>query len=171
MASFIDGKLYAPYFIFLRCAGRYSDADLLRWFGLTGYRPVKSTSRLGRDGVLADDGLWTMLADDWYYTLWHMPTTRPTLAELAESCDVFACSVGDCDHSFDFVYYRDGRLVRRYVVEDPDFRGGRVAENFGEPLPGEPTAFAETDEMRIVPSIAASLGIRTDYGERDVRVR
>src|SRR5262249_33388438 len=77
----------------------------------------------------------------WYYTLWHMRSTRPTLQALGRSCDVFACSIGDCDHSFDFVYYRGGRLVRQYVVEDPDFRGGRVVENTGEPLPGEAAAF------------------------------
>ena len=45
-----------------------------------------------------------MVADDWHYTLWHMPSTRPALQALGRGCDVFACSVGDCDRSFDFAY-------------------------------------------------------------------
>jgi hypothetical protein len=167
---FVHGELHAPYFIFLRCAGLYSDADLLHRFGLATYRPASTASRLTRYAILADDGEWTLLADDWYYTLWHMPSTRPTLALLGEHCDVFACSVGDCDHSFDFVYYRDSRLVRKYVVEDPHFRGGSVVENTGEPLPGETAAFGHTDEVRIVLAVAASLGIKTDYAEHDIRV-
>jgi hypothetical protein len=166
----IRGRLHAPYFIFVRGEGRYSDADLLRLFGLSTYRPTKLPRRLERHAILADDGSWVMVADDWYYTLWHMPSTRPALQALGQTCDVFACSVGDCDHSFDFVYYRGGSLVRRYVVEDPDFRGGRVVEDTGEPLPGEAAAFAESDEMGIVLGVAASLGIRTDYAEGDLRV-
>ena len=167
---FINGQLHAPYFIFVRGAGRYSDAELLRLFGLSAYRPMKSSHHSGHHAILGDDGPWTMIADDWHYTLWYMPTTRPALQELGQSCDVFACSVGDCDHSFDFEYYSSGRLVRRYVVADPDFRGGVVVENTGRPLLGEPAAFRESDELRRVLAVAASLGIRTDYAEGDVRV-
>jgi len=167
---FIHGELHAPYFIFLRSVGKYSDTDLLERFGLSTYRPRKGAPRRGRYAVLADDGQWTLLADDWNYTLWHLPSTRPALAALGEKWDVFACSVGDCDRSFDFVYYRDARLVRRFVVADPDFRGGDVVENVGEPLPGESTAFKQPDEMKIVLGIATSLGIKTDYTEQEIRV-
>jgi hypothetical protein len=168
----IHGRLHAPYFIFVRDERRYADADWLRLFGLGSYLPTQSAPRLGRYAVLADDGSWTMIADDWYYTLWHMPSTRPVLHRLGRrrGCEVFAGSVGDCDRSFDFVYYSEGRLVRRYVVVDPDFRGGRVAENTGEPLPGEADAFSEPDELSVVLSVAASLGIKTDYTDRDLRV-
>jgi len=129
-------ELHVPYYIFLKCAGRYADADLLRRFGLVNYCrvPADNTQHLRQHAILADDGPWTLLADDWYYTLWHLPTTRPMLEELAQQCDVFACSVGDCDRSFDFVYYRDGRLVRKYVVTDPHFRGRVLVQNVGYPL-------------------------------------
>lgn len=166
----VGGRLHAPYFIFLRGEGRYSDADLLRLFGLSAYRPTESPDRHGRYAILADDGRWTMLADDWRYTLWHMPSTRPSLEALAKNCDVFAGSVGDCDRSFDFVFYSGGRLSRRYAVADPDFRGGGVVEDSGTPLPGEAAAFREKDELALVLGVAAALGIRTDYAEQDLRV-
>ena len=165
---FIRGELHARTSSSYGVPG-YSDADLLQRLGLSAYRATNYLG-VGRYAVLADDGEWTMIADDWYYTLWHMPSTRPALEELGRSCDVFAGSVGDCDRSFVFVYYQSGRLVRRYVVADPDFRGGSVVENTGLPLPGEAAAFREADELKIVLGVAASLGIRADYSERDVRV-
>jgi hypothetical protein len=166
---FARGSLHAPYFSFLRCR-RYTDAELLSRFGLPGYRLARATTRLSRYAVLGDDGEWTMIADDWFYTLWHMSSTRPEIEVLAGECDVFACSVGDCDRSFDFVYYRDGRLVRKYVVADPHFQGGVVTEDFGDRLPGEAAAFTESDEVRIALGIAASLGIKIDYAVHEARV-
>lgn len=173
MASWLfpQGGLHAPYFIFLRCAGRYSDADLLTKFGLGKYLPATAAvADRGRYAILADDGQWTLLADDWFYTLWHLPETRPTIEALAQECDIFACSVGECDRSFDFVYYHQSRLIRKYVVEDPHFRGGVVVQNVGYPLPAEAAALQLEDETNIVLAIAASLGIKTNYTESDVRI-
>jgi hypothetical protein len=167
---FVHGALHTPYFIFLRCGGNYSDRELLNQFGLNTYRPTKAPQRFMDYAILANDGEWTLIADDWHYTLWHMPSTRPTLATLGQTFDVFACSVGDSDRSYDFVYYRGSQLVRKFVVADPDYRGGVVVEKFGEPLPGESAAFKKDGELEIVLGIAASLGIKTDYTERDCRV-
>ena len=120
--------------------------------------------------IIANDNQWTLIADDWLYTLWHMPSTRPALISLAESCDVFACSVGDSDQGFDFVYYENSRLIRRYVVEQHYDHPKRVVEDIGVPLPGEASAFEQSDELKIVLAIASSLGIKTDYTEQDLRV-
>lgn len=169
-ALFVSGRLHSPYFIFVRDEGNLSDADLLRLFGLAAYRPTRTPEHFGRHAVLANEGPWTMIADDWCYTLWHLRSTRPTLEELGRSYDLFAGSVGECDHSFDFVYYSGGRLARRYVVEDPEFRGGSVVEDAGAPLPGESAAFKEKDELNIVLGVAASLGIRTEYAAHEIRV-
>jgi hypothetical protein len=168
-SDFIRGTLHAPHYIFVRDAGGHSDAHLLLLFGLTGYRATQSPRRPGRFALLAGDGAWTMLADDWLYTLWSRPTTDQAIHQLGQTHDVFACSVGDSDHSFDFVYYRGGRVVRRYVVVDPDYRGGRVVVNTGEPIPGEAAAFRERDEWRIVIAIVAALGIRSNYTAEEIR--
>jgi hypothetical protein len=164
------GILHSPYFIFMRCAGTYSDADLLHKFGLTNYTRTRKVPGFGPYTLIAHDGTWTMLADDWRYTLWHMESTRPAIATLAKSFETYACSVGDCDRSFDFIYYHEGRLVRKYVVTDPDFRGGRVVENVGHALPGESDAFQHKYESRIVLAIATSLGIQVPCDESQVRI-
>jgi hypothetical protein len=106
-----------------------------------------------------------MVADDCSYTLWHMSSTGQAIHQLGQAFDVFAASVGDCDCSLDFEYYRDGRVTRRYVADDR----GRVVENLGEPLPGEAAAFREITELRIVRAIAASLGIRVNHTAQELR--
>lgn len=166
----INGRLYSPYLICIRSEGYFSDADLLSLFGLHGYHPPADPDRFRRHALLVDAGAWTVLADDWYYTLWNMSETRPTIAALGESWDVFACSVGDTDRSFDFVYYQGSQLVRRYVVEDPHARGRVVVVDEGNPLPGEAAAFSATNGTERVLGVAQSLGIPTVYNEQDVRV-
>ncbi|MCP4359372.1 MAG: hypothetical protein GY796_15265 [Chloroflexi bacterium] len=112
-----------------------------------------------------------LLADNWYYSLWHNPSTRPTIEQLAASFDVFACSVGDCDDSFDFVYYQNAQLVRKYVVTDPHFRGGSVTEDVGKPFPAESDILANTsNQLTMVLKLASSLGIKTDYKDHDLRI-
>jgi hypothetical protein len=165
-----DGSLGSPYLICVRAGGALPDAEILQLFGLLDYERVEPTRPLRRQAVLADAGGWTVLADDWYYTLWHMPGTRPTIASLGTFWDVFAASVGDSDRSFDFEYYRGGRLVRRHVVVDPHYRGGEVAEDDGAPLPGETAALLAADEWQKVLGVARAIGVPTAYNERDVRV-
>jgi hypothetical protein len=165
-----DGRINSPYLICVNADGVLSDVTLLQLFGLLDYERVDPARGLRRHALLADGGGWTVLADDWYYTLWHMPETRPTIASLGASWDVFAGSVGDSDRSFDFAYYQDGRLVRRYVVEDPHYRGGVVIADEGEPLPGEAEALREADEWQKVLGVARAIGVPTAYNERDVRV-
>lgn len=166
-----DGCISSPYLICIRADGALSDATLLQLFGLLDYTRVELARARRRRAVLVDAGEWTVLVDDWHYTLWHMPGTRPMIASLGASWDVFAGSVGDSDHSFDFVYYRGGRLVRRYVVVDPHYRrGGEVAVDEGDPLPDEATALREADESQKVLAVARAVGVPTAYNERDVRV-
>ncbi len=146
--------LHSPYFICLKCAGEYSDADLLSKFSLQNYQRKPSRPKLGAYAMVCENRKWTVLADDWYYTLWHMKSTRPALREMAQFHDAFAFSIGDCDQSFDFVYYRNGNLRRHYEVVDPDFKGGSVKSNFGEPLETEAVAFTHDDDLKRLVFIA-----------------
>jgi hypothetical protein len=114
-------------------------------------------------------GSWTMLADDWHYTLWHMRTTRPAIEAIARLHEVYVCSEGDCDRSFDFAYWDNGRLAREYVVQSPRFTDRLIAKNWGAPLPGE-AALLATDGCNIGIQLAASLGIQTRFMMEDLRI-
>ena len=167
----MNRNFYAHCFIFVRCAGINSDEELLRRFGLSTYRPTDTLPRLGYYVALAEDGEWTMIGDDLGYTLWQMPSTRAAIAALGKCWDVFACSIADCDDSFDFEYYRENHLVRRHAVvgpAPPDMWERIVVEDFGEPLSGESDAFKRGCVLNIVLGIADSLGIKTDYAEQDI---
>lgn len=167
----IHETLHAPYFIFVRCGRSLKDADLLRRFGLSKYVRGRFAPQTGLYSVLANDGAWTMLADNWHYMLWRRESKRKAIELLATDFDVFTCSVGDSNQSFDFDYYRDGMLVRRYVVTDPDYSGGSVTQDIGARLTDEADILANNnDQLAKVLSLAKSIGIKTDYAEDELRV-
>jgi hypothetical protein len=115
-----DGdRIHSGFFIFIRHPHTYSDADILAHFNLASYRRSLNVARLDRYAVLVDDDEWTTVADDLYYTLWNMSTTRQVIEDIAKHHDVFACAEGDCDRSFDYMYFRNGHLARRYEVSSP----------------------------------------------------
>jgi hypothetical protein len=150
-------------------AGRYSDIGLLSLLRVSANPLRHEASHLDVLVAVANDGRWTMIADDFAYSLWNSPVTRPAIAEIAQRCDVFTCSVGEADHSFDFDYFKDGQLVRRCFLPDPDFKD-LIKGNFGPPLPAEPQAFKQKSEIDIILDIASSLGIKTDYTREELRL-
>jgi hypothetical protein len=164
-----DGRLHSPFFIFLRHPHQYSDADVLARFKLDSYQRAPHATRHGRHAILCDSGNWLMLADDWHYTLWHMKTTRPAMEALGTSHELYTCMVGDCDRSFDFVHYKQGRLARKYVVASPHFSDRRVVEDFGTPLPGE-AALLRNDGYNIGIELAETLGIKTRFTMEELRI-
>ncbi len=165
-----NGVIHSPFFIFIRCARTYSDNKLLRMLGLKGYTPEEFRS-LGQTIVLiTEDENWVHIADDWSYTLYYMSKLRDAIDRIAEKHEVYTCSVGDTDSSYDFTYHCDGKLVRKYVVEDPHYRGGEVKEDFGIPIPGEAKAMQLECEWTRVMTIAASLGIDLWHQRDRVRI-
>ncbi len=164
-----DGRLHSPFFIFIRQPHGYSDAEILTYFKLNSYKRSTESTSGGRHAVMCEAGDWTMLADDWYYTLWHMKTTRPAIKAMVEYHELYVCTEGDCDRSFDFAHYRKGRLVRKYGVSSPSYSNRVVVEDFGTPLPGE-AALLENDGYNIGIELAATLGIKNRFTDDDLRV-
>jgi hypothetical protein len=100
-----------------------------------------------------------MLADGPGYRLWLAPETASRTAELAQSYDVFSCSVGECDRSFDFSHWRCGELVRAWEVASPKFTDRQLVKDVGQPLDGEYPWEDLCDELDHVLRPALLLGV------------
>lgn len=171
----VNKSFFAPYYIFIKDESKLSDAQLLQKLGLNSYKLIKSREDKEieeynkRCLYITEDGKWTHLMDNWYYTLWHHKVLKTWIKDLSKEFDIFCCSVGDFDYSFDFVYYRLGILEREYVVEDPKINGVNVVKNNGETFEIEPLALAKKDPLEKVLTIAEWLGIGIQHNLETIR--
>ena len=157
------GDLHTPFMIYIRSRNGLSDKDFLKLFGLNDYHKVAPPlSPLGSHVVFANDNEWTHIADDYRYTLWYSPKTAEAIEELSKIYDVFRNSIGDIDDSFEFEYYQNGKLIRKYSFEDDVFKGvKRVIVNKGTRLIGEPETLDDliSSAQKMFPTITQALGI------------
>lgn len=149
--------------IYVRSYNRLSDQDFLEIFGLQEYHEASlPLSFNSKHVVFANDFEWTHIADDYYYTLWHNPRTIEAIIELSKSYDIFRNSVGDIDESFEFEYYQNGNLVRKFVFEHDVFKKTKmVSVDIGTKIFGEPKTFSslKNSAEEMFPTITQGLGI------------
>lgn len=153
----INGHLWIPFFIFIENA-RYPDEHLLGCFdSKAGLLSDLSEKPAWRYVMMSNhnDGSWSMVADCWFYSLWHRPATFDSIERLAREHNIFTCWLGDTDLSFGFTLYQNGQLVRKFVVNDSQRTGGTIREDFGTPMQAEAEAFkhhcrvGDTFKMRL----------------------
>lgn len=166
-----DDWLHSPYFIFFRGGAKLTDEEVLAHFELSSYSRTPLASMSRTHAMITEVGEWTLLADDWLYTLWYQPCKWSAIERLAQDRDLFAWSVGECDHSFDFCLYRNGQLVRKHVVEAPNMSDQVVTVDFGEPLPGEAEIFSSTEDSGVhLRRLTEALGIDARVSRDSMRV-
>ena len=173
----INNSLHSPFFIFIKDNGQLSDEELFERLNIKNYELISDAEERIRGRELtkktylyvAEDNSWKHLMDGWLYTLWHDPEIRKRIKTLSQEFDIYCCSVGDSDDSFDFIYYQNGTITREYVVEDPDYNGGFIAKDFGQPLDAEENAFKINDEIERVLYIAQSIGININHNLENIR--
>jgi len=157
------GFLHTPFMIYIRSYNTLSDEDFMKLFGLRDYHKASPPlSSLGSHVVFANDTEWTHIADDSRYTLWQSPKTAQAVEELSRSYDVFRNSIGDIDDSFEFEYYQDGKLVRKFVFEHNVFKKTEIITvDIGTKLVGEPATLDDlkSSSEKMFPLITQSLGI------------
>ncbi|MBA4019343.1 MAG: hypothetical protein C0483_19425 [Pirellula sp.] len=169
--NIFDDRLHSPHFIYFRGGIKLTDENILAHFNLTKHHRVFEIDDATTYVIITDAGEWTMIADDWLYNLWHMPSTKTALGSLGKNREVFAWSVGDCDESFQFCLYRSGKLVRNYVVDSPNYNDQIVKVDVGEALPSETELFAsdlETGEK--LNRLTISLGIDPRVSRDSLRI-
>lgn len=176
MLKRLNQSYFSPYFIFVKYGFQISDKEILERLGLNGYNLILDEKEREKEVLnkrylfLTEDREWTYVMDDWFYTLWHNKEIRNWIKSMSQEFEIFTCSVGDCDDSFDFTYFKEGRIVRQYVVEDPHFKGGEVVKDFGMPFPIEKEALKKKDLYQKVMTIAESFGIEMNHKKENIRI-
>lgn len=167
---------FSPYSIFIKEGPKLSDNKIMVALGLEDYKIVSDEKERNNIALnkryiyLTEDEHWTYVMDDLSYTLWYSKEIRKRILLLSNIFEIFSCSIGDIDDSFDFTYFKHGEIIREYVVEDPKFNGGEVVKNVGLPFPIEDIALKKTDTLEKVCTIAASFGIKMNQELAQVRV-
>ena len=158
------GYLATPFMIYVRSYNVISDQEFMEIFGLKNYqkRAISDSKLFDSHVIFTNDFEWTHIADDLGYTLWHSPRTSEVIAELGKSYDIFRNSIGDIDDSFEFEYYRNGKLARKFDYEHNVFKGTRsITAEVGSKIIAEPNTFEElhTAAEKMFPEITKALGI------------
>lgn len=132
--------------------------------------PLESHTRIDPHLFITEDDAWLHVVDDWTYTLWHTHVIE-VLHKQLPGAEVFACSIGDCDDSFDFRYYSSGRLLRKFVVDDPSFnrQKRKVTIDEGDPLLGEQALDKIESDQEYVLSLAKNVGVNIRHDLSAVR--
>jgi len=167
--TFPGGPVHSGHFVFLRCAGRLSDGEVLNVLGLQGWVAVEEMAVASRGAVkITEDAAWIHVADNLSYTILHEPDFDELLRMASLAFDVFSCWAGDSDQSYGFALYRGGEVVRRKVVDASDWLRYTMT-NVGKRLPGEIPWCDWRDGLRIGLALARRLGIDTDHSARSLR--
>lgn len=172
----LNQNYFSPFLIFIKGATALPDKELLKLIHLDKYETVNKANenQIAKNSkgylFVAKNNGWVYIMDDWSYSLWYDKEVRENLRSLSRRFEVFYCSVGDIDDSHDFAYFKNGQVIREYVVEDPFLKGGVVVKDVGTPFPIEKEAFLQKDIYEKVITVAKSLGIAFNLQQDEVRI-
>ncbi len=171
-----DGFILAPFYIFVKCVGKLDEDQLLKKLGLvytkkTAQQGTNDLEKPGGDSdfYIINDGVWIHLMDNFFYNLWTSKPFRTNLAKIGLQYELYFCSIGDIDASFDFTYYKNGKKVREYIIKDPHFTNGILVKNQGAPLPKEASCLNQEDTLSKVLELAKSLGIKLHHEPQNIQ--
>lgn len=160
----------APFLIFIKGITHLSDIQILETLGLNRIKVIDSLEERKSSLYLTRSKNWVHIMDNWLYNLWHKNSFEKKLEELGKKYDIFHCSVGDCDDSFDFVYFKYGKLRRKHIFEDSVFTGiKQVTNDIGEVLSSEKQILEkDTDAQVKIIELAKSIGVEINHKEDDI---
>jgi hypothetical protein len=169
--QFVKGIPDAPYFIFIKGISELSDEEVLELLNLRGPNLVESPKYNDWEFCIyiSRDQHWTHLMDNWLYSNWYSTELTDRIEELSKRFEIFSCSIGDCDRSFAFKYFKNGEKIREYVVESPNYNDNVLKINFGNPLPGEGEGLKKKNELDRVLFIAKQLGIQLPKSSAEIK--
>lgn len=163
MTAIAHKSINFPSYICIKGISEKSDLEVLKLLNITSditqaYNELTAAEDF--DIFVSRDDQWIHIIDNFFWMLNESEVVAKRIETLGEHYELYTCSVGDADLSFDFKYFKNGKLRREYVVKSPNFNNEVIAVNFGDALSGETEGLRKKDQIEKVLFIAQSLGIK-----------
>lgn len=171
-----NGILDSPFYIFIKPDTVLTDVEILNLLGIEKYTEIEK-NKFQNGYVEGMDifyitrvGEWMQIIDGCNY-LWVDEQIRNKINVLGKSFEVMYCSIGDVDMSLEFVYYKEGKLRRKYILEDPNYSKYQlvVKEDFGLPLDREEDSLNNENNWDKIISLVKSIGIPLNHKKEDIK--
>lgn len=165
MSAFLNtGEIHSPLFVFVRNESTPADSRILDALGHGSYQLAELDDPGHRPYVvIGHTSEWTMVADDWSYTLWQAEPQAKAIEALARRAkEAFVCRWPDVDDTFAFSLWRDGDCVRSYELIQEGWTGPVRLEESGVPLPIETEDIAVKSADERLRAICGALGYVAD---------
>ncbi|WP_375560378.1 hypothetical protein ACE193_22180 [Bernardetia sp. OM2101] len=94
----------SPFLIFIKGVNHLSDKQVLQLLGLNTFKIIDSLEDREKSLYITRSTNWIHIMDNWLYDLWHSTPFKNSVDKLGKEYDIFYCSVGDCDNSFDWFF-------------------------------------------------------------------
>lgn len=171
----VNNTLFAPFYIFIKFGYQVPDEVVIDKLGIKDYLVGGTEKHTPKEGFdiwdfyITEVDNWTHIMDE-NYELWADKNIRQSIEEIAlQGSEVFYCSFGDMDDAFDFVYYQNGLLRRKYVLEYTEKPTYTLTENIGKPLLNEETTLKLKDSWQKVTTLASSIGINLTHHPEHIK--
>jgi hypothetical protein len=175
-----ENTIFAPYYIFIKKTDPKSDLELIKLLGLEGYVYNSRKSDFNEEHFtsvlhITECANWFHIIDNWFYNMWHAHQNAKNnnnvdfIAEVGKQYDLFTCMVGDSDDTIQYIYYKAGKLLRKYIYEEHIDGSVRKEESHGEILPGEKQAETIKENHHFALNIATALGINLKHKPTETR--
>ncbi|UZR99397.1 hypothetical protein [Chondrinema litorale] len=154
------------FFIRKENALNFTDEQLLKLLLIEEYNSINALDEYKlkyERFFIVESKNWIHIIDD-NYGLDFTRNIKEILIDLGKTNEVFYCWIDDCGpYQFEWIYYKDGMLKRKYVVNTSD----EIIEDYGIPLNGEKDALSLKDNLEKTCGIISSIGI--DFNLLNIR--
>ena len=166
------GELHSPFLFFFSHSPLPSDQAILQALGLDEYKLIEAEDIHHRPHVvIGHTDNWTVVADDYYYTLWHSERTTHAIETYAATLnDAFICRWPDVDETFAFSLWRRGTCLRSFDLIQEGWTGPVRFEESGEKLEIETDELAQLGAWQQLESISSELGFVAGNADGTYRV-
>ena len=172
----IDGQLWSPFYIMVKDYGGLKFNELFQQLNIDRYSHQIKENKLEIGSESLDvlfairRGNWVQIMDNWGYKLWHDKQIRKDVEQLSKSYEIFQFSIGDIDYSYDFAYYKNGVLKRKFAIEADHPSEEIIKENFGSSLKGESETKKYREPFDKIRPITNSIGIPFEHDLNEIEV-